>query len=301
MKRFKLLSAFFVLFTAISLTGCSDEDPSMLDIGDGGSGDGTMNVSINFKINDEVMVFNATSASASVTNSTITIDALNEDTDETLTISWTGNQLTTYTANSIVYNDGNGNEYEAVNPLNDEPSGMVKLDGVNTAGSTISGYFSFIGSTGSGSEAVAFYSGSFNNVVYTGSLPTPTTPTPGTGQYIKAKVDGEQINWDNVTVDTLEDQTIVNGLNMTNMSIVQIVFPDTSVIVADAVLPISQGAGAIGVQISVGMTAYAAQEGSITIISVTNGLVKASFQFTAQNTDGTQTVEVTEGEFTAQI
>lgn len=301
MKRFKLLSAVFAIFAAISLTSCSDEDPSMLDIGDGGTGDGTMNVSINFKIDGEVQVFSATTASASVTNGTITIEALNEDTDETLTMTFTGNQLNIpYNASSMVYNDGNGNEYEAINPQNGEPSGIAKLSGVDTAASKISGYFSFIGSTGTDSEPIAFYSGTFNNVVYSGSLPNPT-PNPTTGQYIKAKVDGEMNNWDTVTSQTVGEGVTFNGINMTSMSIMQISFPDASAIVADAVIPIAGEVGSPVAMVSLNMVAFTAVDGSITITSVTNGMVKGTYHFSATNTEETQTIQVTEGEFNVQM
>lgn len=300
MKNFKFFAAFFTIVTLLGLTGCSDDQAELLNGGQGPNGSTILNV--NYTIpGQDTKVFSATNVTADATDTTVTITAENDETGESLVMSFAGNKEQkeadpSYVA-SVTYIDANGNEYSALSPVTSKQTGAARLLDIDTATKTITGVFSLIGYDAAAddvTDGVPFFSGTFINVPYTGTLPEPDpTTTPG-NTYMKATVDGTLINFATVSTLAAEGSTTFNGANATPMAMLQLIFFDDSVLVEGATLAMGEDADA---QIIVGTSGYFANEGSVTITDITGNIVTGTFHFSASDIDDVETIEITAGEF----
>lgn len=304
MKKFKFLAAFVAFATLLGLTGCSDDQAELLNGGQGPAGSVILNV--NYTIpGEDTKVFAATSVGAVANDTDIVITAENEDTGESLEIYFTGNKEQTpaqesYVA-SVTFIDANGNEYSALSPFTGDETGAVRLSDIDTKAKTITGVFSFIGYDGTEvapAEGVPFFSGIFMSIPYTGTLPEPDPTTNPGDTFIKATIGGTTVDFATVTSSILQGSTAFQGANASPLYTIQIVFPENNVIVQGATLTIGDEVEA---QTMVGTSAYFANEGSLTITNITNGVATGTFHFSASDIDDVQSIEVTNGEFKMEI
>ena len=299
MKKFRLLSAFLMLVTLTGLISCSEEDTQLLNGGQ--DTDGSVQLNINYTIpGGEAQVFSATSVSADANGTTVTITAENEDTGESLVMSFAGNKISAPNAKaypaSVTYVDGAGNEYTALSPISDKDTGGVKLTEVNTAGKTISGVFSFIGYAADATvieDGVPFYAGVFFNIPYTGSLPEPT-PTEPEDTFMKATIDASDVDFSAASTVVNGTTTTFAGVNANPIYTLQLVFADNTAIAAGT-FEIDVVDGPVSAQVTIGTSSYVGVSGSVIINSVTEGIVTGTFTFTGENGEGQ--VEVTAGSF----
>lgn len=291
MKKFKFFAAFFTIVSLLGLTGCSEEETELLNGGQGT--DGSIQLNINYTIpGQEAKVFSATYVTADASSTSITITAENEDTGESLVMAFAGNKLNTaYTTTSLTYIDPAGNEYSALSPLTDLQTGAVKLTAINTAGKTITGVFSFIGYDADAStveDGVPFYSGTFINVPYTGTLPEPTPATA----FMKATVDGTVVDFAAASTQTVGTITTFVGTNTNPIYMLQLVFADNTAI-AVGTFPIDMTN--VSAQVTIGTSSYVGISGSVIITDITDNIVTGTFTFTGESGEGN--IEVTAGSF----
>jgi hypothetical protein len=310
MKNFKFFAAFFTIVSLLGLTGCSDDQAELLNGGQGPAGSIILNV--NYTIpGQNTKVFNATYVTATANDTDIVINAENEDTGESMVISFTGNKEQTeadpaYVA-TITYIDANGNEYDALSPFTSLQTGAVKLLDINTADKTITGVFSLIGYDGSEevpADGVPFFSGTFMNVPYTGTLPEPDpteNPNPNpSATYMKATIDGTVVNFTTASTITVGQLTTFQGVNSNPAYALQLTFADNSII-AEGNFPTNLEIG-VNALFAVGEVVYSSVEdsGSIVITDITSGIATGTFSFTVENPDG-ETKTITAGEFKLPI
>lgn len=299
MKKFKFLAAFVAFASFLGLTSCSDDQAELLNGGQGPAGSTILNV--NYTIpGDSTKVFVATSMNATANDSNIVITAENEDTGESLEISFTGNKVqdslqASYVA-TVTYIDATGNEYSSMSPFTNKHTGAVRLKEINTTEKRITGVFSFIGyddNASTPSDGVPFFSGVFMSIPYTGTLPE-ANPTPGGEYYMKATIDFVQVNFADVSTITNEDGTIYKGENTTPMYTITLAFPDNSIIAAQT--SYTMGEEVIG-QISDGTTTYSDVDGFVMINTISpDGKIHGAFAFTADTGTG-EDILVSNGEF----
>lgn len=294
MKRIKVLSALFMLFTAIGFTSCGDDSPEL---------DGSSNGNSNsyFKVNFSEDLYTATTAGAEVHNGMITITGTRGQAGEAITMTLTGNTLGTYTDVTMSYITGaEGTEYVNVNPETGEVSGTIKITGVNTSNRTISGKFSFRGWDAPGAEPIAFYNGTFENIPYTGdALPEPLPePVPG-DEYYRAKIAGVATELNNVIdAQPLLDQYALVGSNGTKSIDIRVpanIVPGTYEITED----MENGIYAMHLDTTT-ENGYGATAGTLVIVENGNGWIKGTFEFTGADIDD-NTIEITEGQFNIQL
>ena len=307
MKKFNVLSALLVLFTALSLTSCSD-DAATLDP----SGQGFNSASLNVAFNNNL--YTADNVTANVSGGTITITGSRGPTGEAITMSLGQTQLTIdgiYNDNvSVSYLPGGGSttEYMGYNPETGESTGAIKITALDTISRTISGNFAFVGysSTNPTAEPIPFYSGSFNNVPYTGNqlpaaiiIPPVTPPAEGT-EYLKAKVDAELKEFTLLQAIPLNQKVNISGTIVSPQQNIGLIL-DQAVEPGTYEMVDSPFDGAVGTY-NVGTNMYTSTSGQITIISNADGWIKGTFHFSAVNgNDDTDVIEVTEGDFNIQV
>jgi hypothetical protein len=288
-----------VVLSALSFTACSDEDPEMMDNGNGGPG-GSGVFKVNFDerqyiVNngDEGQVVNA-----AVTGNVISINATDTDTQESFSITFTGNRKGTYNATSVTYTGPDG-VYTNIHPTTGVPSGIIKLENVSTASHTISGFFSFIGYKANG-ERMPFFNGIFENIIYTGSLPEPLPETPVGDAYFRAKVAGVQTDFPVIMSQSVGGNYMFSATNAGVSSVMQLIMPTTANNVGTFPIVDSPFDG-ITVVYTAGMTtSYAATEGSITLEAAPAGWIKGKFNFIGVTIDDVS-IEITDGEFLMEL
>jgi len=308
MKKFRVIQALVVLFTALAFTSCGDEDLTLEPLGpNAGQAD--------LRVNFDNETFVASAVTAAVANNAITITGSDALTGEMLTMTLNQTALTlstpftvpavvtSYDNVSMSYMDA-GTEYVNVN-AEGESTGAIVITEVNTAAHTISGHFSFVGydPDNASAQAIAFYSGSFTDVPYTGTLAEPLPPAPvnpGVLEYLRAKIDGAATATE---FGLLAAMPASGNLNLTG----GILDPLSSVsIIVDAEIAAgtysfgpSPLEGVYGVY-NTGGVAYTSTEGSLTVISNDGDIIKGTFNFTAADSEGNTKV-LTAGEFNLVI
>ena len=300
MKKFRVLQALLVLFTALTITSCGDE-PTLNPLNNGFS-DSDMRVAFDNRM------FVADQAMADVSGGGITITGTAEG-GEVLTVTIAQTQLTlstpptsvtAYENVSMTYIDGTGGaQYTNVNEDTGETSGKVVITGVDITNRTLSGYFAFTGyKVGDPAAApVAFYTGSFTNIVYTGTLPAPLTPTPVVvTEYLKAKIDGgDLVEFGMLTAQPASGDMVLSGGTVNPLTSLSISV-DEAIVAGTYPFATSPDEGVYGVY-NTGGVAYTSTAGSLQIISNTDGIIKGKFNFTGTDS-ADNTVELTDGEFT---
>lgn len=297
MKKFRVIQAILVLFTALAFTSCGDDELTLEPLGPGGTNAADLKVAFNNEI------FVADNVTAAAGAGSITITGTADDTGEvvTMVLNQTAIALETgYHNVSLSYSDG-GTEYTNVDTETGEASGTIVITQVSTANHTISGNFAFTGydTENPGAAPVVFYSGSFSNVTYTGTLAEPTAPTtPTITEYLKAKVAGVQTEFGLLSaVPTSGSVTLTGGI-LEPLSSISIVV-DEDIVAGTYPFAEAPADGPYGIYTS-GSTPYTSTGGSLTIISNEDGVIKGSFNFSAANSEGT-VIELTDGEFNLEL
>ena len=298
MKKFRLLSAFLVILSAVSFTACSDEDPEMMENGNGGPG-GPGVFKVNFDERQYIVNGDEVSAAVSGTNG-VTISASNEDTAESFTISFIGNRVVDENtqgggyAATVTYVGPSG-IYTNVDPVTGRSSGRVRITNITTANKTISGQFSFMAWNTNG-ESKSFYNGRFENITYTGTLPEPGKES------FKAKVNSAETTFVDITSPNVNGVRTLTGTIAAN-SIIQLIYSaGTEISVGTFPLVDSPTEGIVATYTNVATaTTYVSTSGTVKILEVGGGWVRGTFNFEGTNSGNGTTVQITEGEFDMKL
>jgi hypothetical protein len=300
MKKFRILSALLVLFSAISFTSCDTEpvDPVLND-NNGDTGPAVFTVDFSGE------TYTATSTIAVIDEGLIAISGLRGTSGEAVSIAVAGTTAGTYDNAIMSYSTGGTAEYDYVNfnpELEENPdnTGSVVITSINTANHTISGTFSFTawyGDPDANLPTIAFTNGTFTNIPYTGG---GSNPNPEGDEYFKAKIDGTQTNFGTIMTLSSGGHMTLGGTNMSTFSSIQLlvsedITPGTYDIMNN---PFS---GPTAIYSSNGTESFSSTDGTLTIISVSGGWIKGTFSFTATDMDGENPVEVTNGEFNIEL
>ena len=295
MKKLRFLTAFVAFATMLGLTSCSDDPAELLNGGQGPAGSTILNV--NYTIpGDSTKVFVATSVNATVSGDYVTIDAENASTGESLVIEF-GNQLNKnggFGEGTITYTDASGNEYTATSPFTSLNTGVVKLS--ESPAGTITGAFSFIGydnNAAAPEDGVPFFSGIFEQVPLTGTLPTPLPYEPPFEASIKATIDATTVNFETAWSVVNQQGHTFKGTNTEPAYAINLF----TTIVSEGTFVIDMST--VSASVTVGEDLYNAVSGEIIITDITDGIATGTFTFTAENEFGT--VEVTDGEFEMSV
>lgn len=288
MKKLRLLSVFLMLVSFVGLTGCSEEDTQLLNGGQGTNGSVLFNV--NYTVPGEAAkVFSATNVTADATSTTITINAENEDTGESLVMVFAGNKINTvFKTTSLTYINEAGESFSALSPLTNAQTGAVKLSVINTTDKTITGVFSFIGYEADATtveDGVPFYSGTFINVPYTGTLPTPST------NFMKATIDGTPVEFSTIETETTGTATTYKGTNTTPAYTLSLVFADNT----DIAVGTFEIGEEVTAQVTIGTSPYAGGTGSVIVTAIADNIISGTFTFTGESAEGN--IEITAGSF----
>lgn len=297
MKKLRLLSACLALFAAIGFSGCSEEDPSMME---GGPGPDSNTGSFRVHYNGGAQ-FVADGASANAMSGMITITGSIEETGEVITMSLTGNTLGLYRNVNFTY-VGDSGEYTNVNPDNGVKSGLIEIKAVDTANHTISGQFSFLGYS-DGDETMPFYNGTFTNITYTGALPDPApvqpTPTPNE-QYLKAKIAGALTDFPAILY-LIDGGTTISGTSAEPVSSIQLSLGQDIVVGTYDLADMSDNITTMYVKYVEGMpVTYTPVEGTLTVLSVNDSWIKGTFSFKGEHS-AEDHLEITEGSFNVDL
>ncbi len=301
MKKFKIISAFFAVITALTFSSCQNEalDSDLLNIETPPPASGPAL----FKVDFGGQTFTATTAMAQIQDNNINISGIRGTNGEIVNLTVAGGVTPgTYTQASQMYlpSAAAGVFYTNLDVIGGGLNGSVTITNINTVARTVSGTFNFTGHYADFTQnlpPVVFSNGVFENVPYTGEVPG-TNPNPDTTKYFRAKVNGTMINFANVIGFNLMDTYRLAGTNIDNSMSISV--PQT----------ITVGTYPLGEDLT-GVTAgyipgsgqdayYSIDGGSIVITSVSNGWIKGKFAFTGENFDG-ETVNVTEGSFNVQL
>jgi hypothetical protein len=284
MKKIKFLAAFVAFSTLLGLTSCSDDQAELLGGGQGPAG--TIILNVNYTIpGQDTKVFHSTFVSAEATDDIVTITAKNEETGENLVIAF-GNQMDkndAFADATVTYIDPSGNEYSAYSPFTSKNTGVVKLSVLEDG--SLTGAFSLVGyddNADSVADGVPFFSGIFEKVPLTGDLPEPIP-------YIsmKANVDGTDVIFRSVSTMVEGDKSTFRAVSTDPAYEITFVFNDNTTIEVGS-FPIDDTD--VTATVKVGADTYEGVNGFITITSISDDIATGTFSITAENEDGTITV-----------
>lgn len=305
MKKLRVIQAILVLFSALAITSCGDD--ITLDPMGGGEFTGS-----DLRVSYDNGVFVADEVTANVAGGAITFTATKGTQGEMLTMTLNETALSlsnppmsihAYNNVSMTYMEStSGDEYVNVNPETGESSGSIVITEVDLAARTISGYFAFVGYNpdAATAEPRPFYSGSFNNVVYTGDAlpaPVPVIPVPE-AQYLRATINEVEVNFGMVSAMPASGSLVLTGGTVNPLTSMNITV-DEDIVPGIYNFYTSPQEGPYAVY-NVGSTAHVSQNGTLQILTNSNGIIKGNFSFTAENAEGA-TIEVTEGEFNLEV
>lgn len=281
MKKFKLLSVFFLLSAAVSLTSCNSDDGNEPVVTPPATG------TLTATMGDEQFV--ATQAQAAFSNGMLIISGVRGANNENITMMVQGNTAGTYPGGLMSYNTSAEElEYVNMNPQTAQRNGTVTITSITNT--NVTGTFTFTGYNFSNNTSILFTEGAF-------SVPlTVQEALAGQGE-ITAFIDGVQANFGFATVMAVNGKFILQGMNMGNMHNIQIhmssLNPGTYALtdVWD-----EQNFAVIGGEPGT----VDSISGTYTITSNSNGYLIGTFSFTGEDMDG-NTVNVSGGQFNAQI
>jgi hypothetical protein len=303
MKHIKILSAFLMLFTAIGFTSCDTEpvDPVLLD---------SINNPVNpttpvgpalFKVDFSGQTFVATSTLATIDQGLIAISGARGANGEEVGLAVRTRTTGTYTGDDVImsYSPSAASDltYNNFDFSNGQSSGTITITSINTTAHTISGNFSFTGWAGDEDQnlpSIAFTNGTFENIPYNGDF--TENPNPD-NEYVRATVNGTAKNYGITSGIVLNESLNVGGTIADPSESVQLVM---DVNTTQGTYPITNNFGGYRATYQSGSTMRIARTGTLTIISNSNGWIKGTFSFTAEDEDGGNSIEVTGGEFNVE-
>lgn len=301
MKKFKIISAFFAVITALTFSSCQNEalDSDLLNIETPPPASGPAL----FKVDFGGQTFTASTAVAQIQGNALNVSGIRGTNGEAVSITIPGGVTTgTYTQAAQMYvpTAAGGMFYSNMSTTGGGLNGSVTITSINTVARTVSGTFNFTGHYADFTQnlpSVVFSNGVFENVPYTGEVPG-TNPNPDTTKYFRAKVNGTMIDFANVSGFNLMDTYRLAGTNITNSMSISV--PQTITV---GTYPLGEDLTGVtaGYIPGSGLDAYYSLDGgSIVITSVSNGWIKGTFAFTGENFDG-EIINVTEGSFNVQL
>jgi hypothetical protein len=292
MKKFKVLSALLVLFTALTFTSCDTEPVDSELVGNNPDTENPNNPNnpnnpagpAVFKVDFDNQTYTANSTVATVGNGLTSIGGFRNNENEVVGIIIPAITSGTYTTAIMTYDPTNEGENVFTNMLTGTSTVTITI---NAANQTLSGTFSFTGTNNDG-VTKSFTNGVFQNIPY----------TTGVNQFedsMTATVDGADINY----VDDLIIAT-------TNIITITAIGPDHT-------LRLEIGGGLTPGTYSIDNTAFpttfrarytdendvdhTVTEGTLTISSKTDTRIAGTFSFPVKNAAGETIHTVTNGEF----
>ena len=296
MKNIKFLSALFVLFSAITFTSCDTEpvDPVLNDNNNNNNGPAVFTVDFSGE------TFVAAGTQAVIADGMIVLSGSKAN-GESVSLAIAGTAEGAYDGEDafMVYSPDADSEYQYVN-LNwetEEDSGSVIITEIDTENHTISGTFSFTG-WWSDSEAnlpsITFTNGTFENIPYTGTIPN----NPG-DEYLNAAIDGTNTEFSNFAVLEVGDMMTISGFSVGTSSSIQLVMP-ADITVGTYTITDNPFDGPTAVYFN-GDTSVSAVSGTLTVTSLSGGFIEGTFEFDAEDIDGSNPVVITDGEFNIEL
>lgn len=298
MKKFRLLSVALVMFSALNLVSCDSEpvDP-VLNENNGENPNNPNNPNnpsgSTFKVDFSGQTFVAQSAVASYAQGVLTIAGA-KSTGETVTLGVSGTTEGTYDEAFMGYIPGANNQtgYMNINPATFENNGTVTITEIDYENNTVSGTFSFTAysvNPATTPSSIVLTNGTFENIPVTG-LPDPGTEPE---QYMKAKVDGELVNFGTLMAAPNEGILMLTGTNVGSQEFLSLNLPED---IAAGTYALETFTDYHATYMGFGGTSIASESGTITIISHANGSIKGTFSFSGEDFDGNQH-SITNGEF----
>jgi hypothetical protein len=305
MKKFRVLQAILVLFSAFAVTSCGEE-PELPPLGPNGTNATDMKVSMGSEL------FDAEETTANVAGGAITITGTNAEGDiVTMTIDETALTLSAppevifpYENVGMTYMGADGQEYTNVNPATGATMGTVTFTSVDITNRTVTGNFAFIGYDPDNATAapMAFYSGTFSNVPYTGDAlpaPVPVVVAPVV-EFLKASIDGgEVVSFGMISGVPTSGNITITGATAT--------MPATglSLIVSDAIAVGTHNFATAPTEgpyasYSDGTSTYESTAGTISIVTNDGETIKGTFTVTVKDSNDV-IKELTSGEFNVEI
>lgn len=296
MKKFKILSAFLILLSAMNFVSCDTEpvDPVLVgnnpvdtDPGNNNNNNGPALFSVDFS----GQTYTATSTVAIIEDGIISITGLKGTTGEAVSIMVPGAATGTYNTAVMSYNPGGNTGNQYTNTNGEQLTGSVIITSINTVNQTVTGSFNFTGywtDAEANLPSIAFTNGIFQNIPYN----VTTEPDPEVALYT-AVIDGTFYDFtEGYNFFTSNGDMFLQGSDE-NDTLISLIFgeelePGDYEILADS---------DVYADFSKEGEAYNVEDGMLTIISKENGWIKGTFSFTAINLLDDTISEVTEGEF----
>lgn len=306
MKKFRILTAFVLILSAIGFTSCETEPIGYTEF-NGENPGGTTGGNLRMDFNNNTFV--ATQNMAIVTNGMISITGIRGTQGESVSITILGTAEGTYGDDDvlIIYQPA-GSEYGYSNIASNSgtSSTLVTITSINTVDNTISGTFKFKGWWTNNTQDISpieFTNGVFENIPFQSNGPNPN-PNPGEEDEVNslfARVDSQDFVASNLNVGA-------DSQNTSNFRIVATTLDNRRIQLS---IPISLAEGEydfstdeqpgsiIASYRTINGTYNNVMEGTLTVISNAEGRMKATFNFkVADNIEEGEEEENTEQENT---
>lgn len=302
MRKFRLLSVVLVMFTVLGFVSCDSEpvDP-VLNPGENPGGEnpgGETPGAAVFKVDFQGVTFVAESVQAKYEQGVLMIVGA-KSTAEVVSVGVSGTTEGTYNNNTMNYLPGGNAQtgYMNINPDTFAKNGTVTVTEIDYENNTVSGTFSFKAYSVNPATipaSITFTNGSFENVPVTG-LPDPGT-NPVSEKYVKAKVDGQLVNFGAVMGVANSGTLMLTGTNIASQEFLTLNLPQT---ITPGTYTLETFTDYYATYMGFGGFDVSSETGTITIISHANGWIKGTFSFSGEDFDENQHA-VTDGEFNIQ-
>ncbi|MFP9100883.1 DUF6252 family protein [Flavobacterium sp. RHBU_24] len=290
MKKIKLLSAFFVLFTAIGFVSCDTEPVDPLLVNENPNEPQPASFEVDF--NNQT--YQATTVQASVINNSIIISAVRAD-GATFMITVPGTTTGEYTNATILYTPAIGGTVVYANDSEEGLNGSVTLTTINTTTHTITGIFDFTG-IAEGQPDIEFSDGIFTNITYTGTI-IPVEPAGD--PLFTVKIDGVEYVADSYHATIGNGLITVTGLRGNNGEYVSLVLEGTTEgEYPESILAYSPDGDEDNVYSNISFDEEDTDIGSVTISEINTAAhtISGTFHFTGY-LEGAADKSLTEGTF----
>ncbi|PZR19145.1 MAG: hypothetical protein DI539_14990 [Flavobacterium psychrophilum] len=300
MKKFRILSLVLLMFSALNLVSCDTEpvDPVLNNNNNNGENPNNPNNPNNpsggvFKVDFEGETFVAQSATAKYENGLLVIVGAKAP-SEVVSVGVSGTAEGTYTETTCSYIPSANSQtgYMNINPATFANNGTVTITEIDYENNTVSGTFSFTAysvNPAAVPASIVFANGSFENIPVTG-LPDPGTEPE---QYMKAKVDGQQVNFGTIMAAPNMGTLMLSGTNAASQEFLTLNLPED---ITPGTYALETFSDYYATYLGFSGTSIPSDSGTITIISHTDGSIKGTFSFSGEDFDGNPH-SITNGEF----
>lgn len=300
MKKSIIRSLVIVLITSIGFVSCDTEpvDPVLNNNNNNGENPNNPNNPSGgvFKVDFGGETFVAQSATAKYENGLLVVVGAKSP-SEVVSVGVSGTAEGTYTETTCSYIPSASSQtgYMNINPATFANNGTVTITEIDYENNTVSGTFSFTAysvNPATVPASIVFANGSFDNVPVTG-LPDPGTEPE---QYMKAKVDGQQVNFATIMAAPNMGTLMLSGTNVASQEFLTINLPEG---IEPGTYELETFSDYYATYTGFGGASISSESGSITIISHANGSIKGTFSFNGEDFDGSPH-SITNGEFNIQ-